>query len=57
MDNIESVPEVSAASLKGLGDKSYDRRKSAAQEDYECCIDPLCNNKEFESGLEGWECG
>ncbi|KAK8794162.1 hypothetical protein WA171_003287 [Blastocystis sp. BT1] len=32
MDNIESVPEVSAASLKGLGDKSYDRRKSAAQE-------------------------
>lgn len=32
MESIEGVPEISAASLKGLGDKSYDRRKSAAQE-------------------------
>lgn len=32
MDTIEGVPEVSSQSLKNLGDKSYDRRKAAAQE-------------------------
>lgn len=32
MDSIEGVPEVLPQSLKNLGDKSFDRRKAAAQE-------------------------
>lgn len=32
MDSIEGVPEISPLSLKNLGDKSFDRRKAAAQE-------------------------
>lgn len=32
MDSIEGVPEITPSSLKYLGDKSFDRRKAAAQE-------------------------
>ena len=32
MEKIEEVPEISALTLKNLGDKSYDRRKCSAQE-------------------------
>lgn len=32
MESIEGIPEISSITLKNLGDKSYDRRKSSAQE-------------------------
>ena len=32
MDSVEGVPEILPLSLKNLGDKSFDRRKAAAQE-------------------------
>lgn len=32
MDTIEGVPEITSQSLKSLGDKSYEKRKAAAQE-------------------------
>lgn len=32
MDTIEGVPEIASQSLKSLGDKSYEKRKAAAQE-------------------------
>ena len=32
MEKIDGIPEISALTLKNLGDKSYDRRKCSAQE-------------------------
>ena len=32
MEKIEGIPEISALTLKNLGDKSYDRRKCSAEE-------------------------
>ena len=57
MDSIEGVPEVTASSLKGLGDKSYDKRKSAAQEITNVVSQFYVGFIDGSSSLEEWQCG
>ena len=57
MDGIEGVPEVTAGSLKGLGDKSYDKRKTAAQEITTVVSQFYVGSTNRLSYLEEWQCG